>query len=140
MYRNVMVPVLVDQASGGIIRDPKTGFAYRQPYEKGGEIIVAVPDVASFAGYHRNPEATMKKFERNVFKKGDLWYRSGDALRRDKDGRWFFMDRYLLALVFLSAIANIISDWVTHIAGNQKTSQPLKCLNDLATVQVSSRP
>jgi acyl-CoA synthetase (AMP-forming)/AMP-acid ligase II len=93
MYRNVMVPVLVDQASGGIIRDPKTGFAYRQPYEKGGEIIVAVPDVASFAGYHRNPEATMKKFERNVFKKGDLWYRSGDALRRTEDGRWFFLDR-----------------------------------------------
>src|SRR3954454_10164130 len=35
----------------------------------------------------------MKKFERNVFKKGDLWYRSGDALRRTNDGRWFFLDR-----------------------------------------------
>ena len=91
--RNLMVPVLIDQETGAIARDPKTGFAYRQPYDQGGEIIVAVPDVKAFAGYYGNPEATMKKFERNVFKKGDLWYRSGDALRRTDDGRWYFMDR-----------------------------------------------
>lgn len=91
--RNLIVPVLIDQASGAIARDPKTGFAYRQPYDEGGEIIVQVADVKQFAGYFNNPEATMKKFERDVFKKGDLWYRSGDALRRTSDGRWFFMDR-----------------------------------------------
>ena len=91
--RNIIAPVLIDQASGAIARDPKTGFAYRQPYEKGGEIIVQVPDTSVFAGYFNNPEATMKKFEKNVFKKGDLWYRSGDALRRDEDGRWYFIDR-----------------------------------------------
>jgi len=91
--RNLYVPVLIDQASGAIVRDPKTGFAHRQLYEKGGEIIVQVPDVKNFAGYYNNPEATKKKFERDVFKKGDLWYRSGDALRRTADGRWFFMDR-----------------------------------------------
>jgi len=90
LTKNLMVPVLVDDVSGGIARDPKTGFAYRQPYEKGGEMIVAVPDVAAFAGYYGNQEATMKKFEKDVFKKGDLWYRSGDALRRTDDGRWFF--------------------------------------------------
>jgi acyl-CoA synthetase (AMP-forming)/AMP-acid ligase II len=28
-----------------------------------------------------------------VFQKGDLYYRSGDALRRDDDGRWYFLDR-----------------------------------------------
>ena len=93
LTKNMIVPVLIDQASGAIARDPKTGFAYRQPYEKGGEIIVAVPDVKAFAGYYNNPEATMKKFERDVFKKGDLWYRSGDALRRSAEGKWFFMDR-----------------------------------------------
>jgi acyl-CoA synthetase (AMP-forming)/AMP-acid ligase II len=93
LNRNTMVPVLIDQATGAIVRDPKTGFALRQPYETGGEIIVAVPDVSVFAGYYKNPEATMKKFERDVFQKGDLWYRSGDALRRTGDGRWFFLDR-----------------------------------------------
>jgi len=91
--RNLIVPVLIDQASGAIARNPKTGFAYRQPYETGGEVIVQVANVKQFAGYFNNPEATMKKFERDVFKKGDLWYRSGDALRRTGDGRWFFMDR-----------------------------------------------
>lgn len=91
--KNMIVPVLIDQASGAIVRDPNTGFACRQPYEKGGEIIVAVPNIEAFAGYYNNPEATMKKFERDVFKKGDLWYRSGDALRRAEDGRWYFMDR-----------------------------------------------
>ncbi|KAH7409498.1 hypothetical protein BKA64DRAFT_774308 [Cadophora sp. MPI-SDFR-AT-0126] len=91
--RNKIVPVLVDQVSAAIARDPKTGFAKRQPYEKGGEIIVQVTDIKEFAGYYNNPSATQKKFERNVFKKGDLWYRTGDALRRTSDGRWFFMDR-----------------------------------------------
>jgi acyl-CoA synthetase (AMP-forming)/AMP-acid ligase II len=91
--RNDIVPVLFDETSGQIARDPNTGFAIRQPYEKGGEIIVQVPSEKVFAGYHNNPAATMKKFERNVFQKGDLWYRSGDSLRRDSDGRWFFLDR-----------------------------------------------
>ncbi|CZR51518.1 related to very long-chain fatty acyl-CoA synthetase FAT1 [Phialocephala subalpina] len=92
-YKDIFVPVLIDQATGAIVRDPKTGFAYRQPYETGGEMIVQVPSEEVFAGYYNNPEATAKKFERNVFKKGDLWYRSGDALRRAPDGRWYFMDR-----------------------------------------------
>jgi acyl-CoA synthetase (AMP-forming)/AMP-acid ligase II len=90
---DVYVPVRVDETSGAVLRDPKTGFATREPYEKGGEILVAVPSTAAFAGYYNNPEATSKKFEKDVFKKGDLYYRTGDALRRDKDGRWFFLDR-----------------------------------------------
>lgn len=92
-FNDILVPVQIDQISGAISRDPKTGFAYRQPYEKGGEMIVQVANESIFPGYHNNAEATSKKFERNVFKTGDLWYRSGDALRRTSDGRWFFMDR-----------------------------------------------
>ncbi|RDW80094.1 acetyl-CoA synthetase-like protein [Coleophoma cylindrospora] len=96
LLKGSYVPVLIDQATGAIARDPKTGFAMRQPYNQGGEIIVSVPDVTAFAGgsgYWKNPAATAKKFEKDVFKKGDLWYRTGDALRRDDDGRWYFLDR-----------------------------------------------
>lgn len=93
MMRNVYVPVQIDHDTGDIWRDPKTGFAKRVPYEEGGEMIVAVPNEAVFAGYWNAPEATSKKFVRNVFKQGDLYYRSGDALKRTPDGRWFFMDR-----------------------------------------------
>ena len=83
----------VDAATNTIVRDPKTGFAIRQPYSAGGEILVAIPSEAAFAGYHNNNDATRKKFERNVFRKGDLYYRTGDVLRRLDDGRWHFMDR-----------------------------------------------
>ncbi|KAH6024708.1 hypothetical protein HBI83_070450 [Parastagonospora nodorum] len=91
--RNVLVPVAIDPETGDILRDPKTGFAQRTPYNVGGEILVGVPNEEAFAGYHNNPSATAKKFVRDVFKKGDLYYRSGDALRRDDDGRWYFLDR-----------------------------------------------
>lgn len=90
---NTYVPVECDMVTGEMIRDPKTGFCRRKSYEEGSEILVQMPSEAAFVGYYNNPEATEKRFERNVFKKGDLWYRTGDALRRDKDGRWFFMDR-----------------------------------------------
>ena len=116
LTKNTIVPILIDQTSGAVARDPKTGFAYRQTYEKGGEIIVAVPDTKAFAGYHNNPEATSKKFERDVFKKGDLWYRSGDALRRSADGKWFFMDR--LGDTFRWKGENVSTAEVAEILGN----------------------
>lgn len=90
---NLYVPVECDLVTGEILRDPKTGFCRRKSYEEGSEILVQMPSEEAFVGYWNNPEATKKRFERNVFKKGDLYYRTGDALRRDKDGRWFFMDR-----------------------------------------------
>ncbi|KAI1432540.1 fatty acid transporter [Xylaria sp. CBS 124048] len=94
-YRDVLVPVAIDAETGEIVRDPQTGFAKRLPSEVGGEILVRQPPTitAPFPGYYRNEEATAKKFVRDVFKKGDCYYRTGDALRRDKDGRWFFLDR-----------------------------------------------
>lgn len=93
LLNNKYVPVRSDPVTGDIARNPATGFAYREPYELGGEILVALPNEAAFQGYHNNPEGTQKKFARDVFKKGDLWYRSGDSLRRTDDGRWFFLDR-----------------------------------------------
>lgn len=90
---NVYVPVGIDPETNELLRDPATGYVQRNDYTEGGEILVGVPSEAAFAGYHNNPAATAKKFQRNVFKQGDLYYRSGDALRRDEDGRWFFLDR-----------------------------------------------
>lgn len=93
LLRNTYIPVMIDHETGDIWRDPKTGFAKRMPYETGGEMIVAIPQKEVFGGYWRNPDATNKKFATDVFKKGDLYYRSGDALRRTDDGHWYFMDR-----------------------------------------------
>lgn len=93
LMRNVYVPVLIDHETGDIWRDPQTGFAKRMPYDVGGEILVKIPDKKAFGGYWRNPKATNSRFATDVFKKGDLYYRSGDALRRIPDGHWYFMDR-----------------------------------------------
>ena len=51
------------------------------------------PAITGFQGYLDDPGATSSKFARDLFAPGDLWWRSGDALRRDDDGRWYFMDR-----------------------------------------------
>lgn len=93
LLRNVFIPAAIDPVTGDILRDPVTGFAKRNSYNEGGEIIVAIPDEKAFQGYWRNPESTSKKYLRNVFKTGDLYYRSGDALRRTDDGHWHFLDR-----------------------------------------------
>ncbi|GAB7365569.1 hypothetical protein MBLNU230_g6641t1 [Neophaeotheca triangularis] len=93
LMRNTYVPVRIDFETGDIYRDPKTGFAQRAPYEEGGEILVAIPEKEAFGGYWRNEEATNKRFATDVFKKGDLYYRCGDALRREPDGHWYFLDR-----------------------------------------------
>ncbi|KAH7398706.1 hypothetical protein DE146DRAFT_655357 [Phaeosphaeria sp. MPI-PUGE-AT-0046c] len=90
---NLYVPVECDLVTGELVRDPKTGFCKRKSYAEGSEILVQMPSEQAFVGYWNNPDATQARFERNVFAKGDLWYRTGDALRRDADGRWFFMDR-----------------------------------------------
>ncbi|KAI0145469.1 fatty acid transporter [Xylariaceae sp. FL1272] len=94
-YRNIFIPVAVDPDTGDIARDPRTGFATRTSYEVGGEILVKQPPTLTpaFPGYYGNEEATSKKYVYDVFQKGDVYYRTGDALRRDPDGRWFFLDR-----------------------------------------------
>ncbi|TGJ82773.1 hypothetical protein E0Z10_g5998 [Xylaria hypoxylon] len=94
-FRNVLVPVAIDAETGDIARDAKTGFATRVPYEVGGEILVRQPPTVTpaFPGYFKNEEETIKKYVYDVFRKGDCYYRTGDALRRDTDGRWFFLDR-----------------------------------------------
>ncbi|KAK4173800.1 Isopenicillin N epimerase component 1 [Triangularia setosa] len=91
-YHDYYVPVAVDPETGELMRDKK-GWAIRTPYEVGGEILVRVPFERTFPGYWKNPEATEAKFVKDVFRKGDCFYRTGDALTRDKEGRWFFLDR-----------------------------------------------
>ena len=93
LMHNVHVPVKLDLDTGDIWRDPETGFAKRQPYEVGGEIIVRLNNITDFPGYYRSEKDTNKKMVRDVFKKGDIYYRTGDALRRTDDGLWHFLDR-----------------------------------------------
>jgi fatty-acyl-CoA synthase len=58
-----------------------------------GRIPAAQPARAGrFEGY-ADPEATARKVLRDVFEKGDAWYRTGDLMRRDARGFYYFVDR-----------------------------------------------
>ncbi|KAF7591201.1 hypothetical protein BBP40_001860 [Aspergillus hancockii] len=115
LLHNVFIPVAIDPDTGDVLRDPKTGFVVRNPYETGGEIIVSVPNEQAFQGYWKNGDATSKKFLRDVFRKGDIYYRSGDALRRQSDGRWYFLDR--LGDTFRWKSENVATAEVAEVLG-----------------------
>jgi acyl-CoA synthetase (AMP-forming)/AMP-acid ligase II len=77
-------------------RNPITGFCEKTPRGTPGEALYALDAnniVEKYQGYLNNDEATEKKILRNVLKKGDAWFRTGDLVRWDKEGRWYFVDR-----------------------------------------------
>ena len=45
-----------------------------------------------FEGY-TDPEASQKKILRDVFEPGDAWFRTGDLMRKDERGFFYFVDR-----------------------------------------------
>ncbi|MDX1650195.1 MAG: AMP-binding protein, partial [Myxococcota bacterium] len=62
-----------------------------------GELVGRIPEkedapTGRFEGY-TSEEATRKKILRDVFAKGDAWFRTGDLLRCDADGWFYFVDR-----------------------------------------------
>ena len=78
------------------IRGPD-GFCIPCPPGEVGEIIgQIINDPAKpanrFEGY-ADKSATETKILRDVFEKGDAWFRSGDLLKRDADGYFYFIDR-----------------------------------------------
>lgn len=86
--------IRVDEVTGEPIRGAD-GFCERcEPGESGelvGKIVRGDP-VKDFQGY-RDPEATKKKILHDVFRKGDLYFRSGDILVIDEFGWLYFKDR-----------------------------------------------
>jgi fatty-acyl-CoA synthase len=58
-----------------------------------GRVREAPSSVGSrFEGY-TSPEASEQKILRNVFEPGDAWFRTGDLMRKDEEGYFYFVDR-----------------------------------------------
>ena len=77
-------------------RDPTTGLCKKVPRGQLGELLYAVDAEnieAKFAGYFKNEKANESKIVRDIVKKGDAFFRTGDVVRWDKEGRWYFSDR-----------------------------------------------
>ncbi|XP_055010915.1 long-chain fatty acid transport protein 2-like isoform X2 [Boleophthalmus pectinirostris] len=58
-----------------------------------GLLVSKITDFAPFEGYAQNEEQTERKRLRNVLKKGDLYFNSGDLMRIDHDNFIYFQDR-----------------------------------------------
>jgi fatty-acyl-CoA synthase len=91
-------PALVacDFDTGEPTRD-ENGFCIRCRVNEPGEAIARVKNDPANAGSrfegYSNPAETEKKILRNVFTVGDAWVRTGDLIRRDEQGFFYFVDR-----------------------------------------------
>jgi fatty-acyl-CoA synthase len=73
------------------------GFCIECGPGEAGELIAQIPAnpssaVGRFEGY-TSEQATQEKILRGVFQAGDAWFRSGDLLRQDEEGFFYFVDR-----------------------------------------------
>ena len=69
------------------------GFCIRCAPDEPGEAIGKIAAGAGrFEGY-TDAAASAKKVLRDVFAAGDSWYRTGDLMRRDRAGFFYFVDR-----------------------------------------------
>ncbi|KAI8059172.1 hypothetical protein BC940DRAFT_314197 [Gongronella butleri] len=123
-------PLLRAISPGVMVKvDPVTEFPERNakgflvPCKPGeeGELIVCLDTtgnddvgLARFDGYYGNKAATNKKLISDAFKKGDLYYRTGDLLRLNQDGHVYFVDR--IGDTFRWKSENVATTEVAHAA------------------------
>jgi fatty-acyl-CoA synthase len=73
------------------------GFCIRCYANEVGEAIGKILDDHSSAGSrfegYTDKEASSRKILRSVFVNGDAWFRTGDLMRRDDKGYFYFVDR-----------------------------------------------
>ena len=119
--------VRFDVEKGEPIRTPDGFCMVCAPDEPGEAIgkIVNDPDRPSgrFEGYARKEESE-KKILRDVFERGDLWFRTGDLMRKDKNGYFYFVDR--------------IGDTFRWKGENVSTTEVAEALNGAADVKDSN--
>jgi fatty-acyl-CoA synthase len=84
-----------DVDAGQPLRDAE-GRCERCATNEVGEAVGLIPEGGErggrFEGY-ADAEASERKVLRNVFTQGDAWYRTGDLMRRDERGFFYFVDR-----------------------------------------------
>jgi fatty-acyl-CoA synthase len=72
----------------------ENSFCVRCAVNETGEAIgrISSDPAARFDGY-TDDAATEKKVLRDVFERGDAWFRTGDLMRRDEANFYYFVDR-----------------------------------------------
>jgi fatty-acyl-CoA synthase len=91
------VALLQFDVDSGEPKRNEAGFCERCLANEVGEAVGLIPGAGQelagrFEGY-ADADASARKVLRNVFKDGDFWYRTGDLMRRDERGFYYFVDR-----------------------------------------------
>jgi fatty-acyl-CoA synthase len=95
-HRFPVALVRFDPATGEPMRDAE-GFCIRCATDEPGEAVGRIVGGGSseggrFDGY-TDAGATDRKVLRDAFARGDAWFRTGDLMRRDRAGYFYFIDR-----------------------------------------------
>ena len=90
-HRFPVALVKFDIETGEPVRDAN-GRCIRCAPDEIGEAISRIAAGSPFEGY-TDGAASAKKVLRDVFAEGDAWFRSGDLMRKDARGFYFFADR-----------------------------------------------
>ena len=95
-HRFPVAIVRFDIDAGDVVRGAD-GLCIRCGSDEVGEAISKLADAESdgsarFEGY-TDAAASERKILRDVFASGDAWYRTGDLMRRDRAGYFYFVDR-----------------------------------------------
>lgn len=94
------------------------GWVIKAGVNEPGEVLHRIdPSVkeGAFKGYYKNESASEKRWMQDVFGPNDLWFRSHDVMRVDKDGRVFFVDR--LGDTFRWKSENVSTNEVSDVMG-----------------------
>jgi fatty-acyl-CoA synthase len=90
-HRFPLALVRSDPVTQEPVRDAN-GFCIRSSTGEVGEAIGKIHDGAEFEGY-TDAEDSERKIICNVFERGDAWYRTGDLMRADASGYFYFVNR-----------------------------------------------
>ena len=95
--RRFPIRTVAFDVDGNVEKRDADGHCLECGVDEPGELLGEILDdpgkpAAKFDGYC-DPAATRAKILRDVFKPGDAWFRTGDLLKRDARGYYYFVDR-----------------------------------------------
>ena len=91
--RSMVALIKIDDATNEPIRT-SDGFCIRCCANQVGEAIGQIQSdgIMRFEGY-TDKAASERKILRSAFARGDAWFRTGDLMRKDEQGFYYFVDR-----------------------------------------------
>lgn len=118
LLRKDVAFVQYDHENDRPFRDPATGFCRAVVPGEPGEVLSRVDPAEVerlFQGYFNNAKASQSKILRSVFAAGDAWFRTGDIMSLDEEGRYEFNDR--IGDTFRWKSENVSTNEVAHAVG-----------------------